>query len=668
MSPADPRPGRATAASAGARARGNELPPGTRPSIASKILDWLLDHVFRLALRVMVGSLGTKTRATVERAVHSPGLARGLRVIALRMGRQSRFAAALDRKIEHHRRSYAALLYLRGMGALGTDGGYRSALADLDEATREGFRTASAYFHLGMARMRLGDVRGAEAAYREALRYDDNWAQLYLNLACVLLIVEEREAALPLLKRAIEIDPKFAMAHQNLAAKYDREAYRLQPLDLEVRDECVLYDAYNRAGELAIHAGMGRRGVELFLEALRIQQRSAEGRVLPADCIGELSRIRPFDPALPTRILSYEWVTQIGHLAMLDTYLKAVSLGWRSRANYVLLAPRDKVSNPRYLDCWRSRLVVVEDDGLVTRLFPWQRYFGDCFNAAFAPDGTGLSFPEFGARVHIEWDHRGWEPLLALGAQEREAGFAALARLGMPDGSWFVTLHVREGGFHREHGSVSQAHRNASILDYELAIREVTRRGGWVVRVGDRSMQRLPPMPRVIDYARSAEKSAAMDVFLCAAARLFIGTTSGLTNAVISFGTPCVLVNCISNFAQLWPASVTYCLKPFWSEPSARYLPLEETLREEFRGNIFDLRVLAAHGVAPENNASEDILAAVAERLVEVIDGAAISGAATERINGILKRVADGRPIYGNGRASAAFFERRERLFFDDRE
>jgi putative glycosyltransferase (TIGR04372 family) len=629
------------------------------------VLGWLLDGAARLLL-VMLNSLGQGVQTTVERKIHSSWLARYVRAVAARNWIQRRFARAFDGLIEHHRHRYPMLLYMRGVKTLGIGNDYRSALADLDEATRAGFRTAGTYFHLGMARMRLGDVKGAEAAYREALRYDDNWAQLYLNLACVLLIVEEREAALPLLKRAIEIDPKFAIAHQNLAAKYDRDSYRLQPLDLEVRDECVLYDACNRAGELAIHAGMGRRGVDLFVEALRIQQKSADGRVLPADCIGELSRIRPFDPALPTRILPYEWVTQIGHLAMLDTYLKAVSLGWRPRANYVLLAPRYKVSNPRYLDCWRSRLVVVEDDGLITRLFPWQRYFGDCFNAAFAPDGTGLSFPEFGAHVHIEWDRRGGEPLLALGAQVREAGFAALARLGMPEGSWFATLHVREGGFHREHASVSQAHRNASILDYELAIREVTRRGGWVVRVGDRSMQRLPPMPRVIDYAHSTEKSAAMDIFLCAAPRLFIGTTSGLTNAVISFGTPCVLVNCVSNFAQLWPASVTYCLKPFWSEPEQRYLRLEEMLTDEFRDRIFDLRSLAARDVTPENNAAEDIADVVAERLDEIIDGRAMKAGANERVARILAKAANGSPLFGNGRASEVFFVRKGALFFDN--
>lgn len=633
-----------------------------RVDSAWRFLDAALGVAARVVLRAMRLSLRATGHVGIAR-VSRAGFVRD-RVRAMLSGSQGGILArAMNDEIERQRREFSELLFLRGMTLL-NKGDYPHARRDLAEATSTGFRTAGSYFYLGMACMQLGDVAAAEHAYRKALNYHKEWPQLFLNLAHVLLTAGNRDEALPLLRQAIGLDPSFAMAHQNIAAKYDRASYRLQPLDLEMRDECMLYDACNLAGEKAIHAGLGRRGVELFVEALRVQRNAARDRDLPADLIERLSSIPPFDPALPTRILPYEWVTQIGHIAMLDTYLKIGELGWRGRANAVLLAPPDKVANAAYLDCWRSRLVVVEDEDLVTRLFPWQRYFGDCFNAVLDADGAGHPFPEYGARVHVAWDDEGRPPLLALDDAAVRRGRERLEQLGLPRDAWFVTLHVREGGFHREQGTRSQAHRNASVLDYVPAIEAITQRGGWVVRMGDRSMQPMPALPGTIDYAHSAEKSPEMDVFLCGGARMFIGTTSGLTNAVISFGTPCVLVNCLSNFAQLWNTRVTFTLKPFWSEPAKRYLRLDEMLAEEFRSKVFDLRVLAAEGVTPENNTSEDIEAAVEEALDELIAGRPMQAAATERVAGVLGRVAPGQPLYGNARASNAFFARRADIFF----
>ncbi len=635
-----------------------------------RIRDFALGLGSSALLWVTCEGLQTRTgHNSSVRLISMTGGTRWIRALIRRMLGQSllsrAISAAINKRIEKTRQDYAALLFMRGMAHFGNDDRLK-AEADLSEATRVGYRAAGAYFHLGWVRTYLANLEGAEDAYRTALTLHDHWPQLEVNLASVLLMRGDAENALPLLRHAIELDPRFAMAHQNLAAKYDRDRYVLQPLDLEKRDDCILYDALNRAGELAIHAGLGRRGGELFADALRTQRRAAREHALPADHLDALARIAPFDPDLPVRILPYEWVTQIGHIAMLDTYLKAALLGWTPRANYVLLAPRDKVSNPAYLDCWRSRLLVVEDQDLVTRLFPWQRYFGDCFNAVINPDDTGDAFTEFGARVHIEWDRTARGPLLHLDAVARSRGRVRLERLGLPEGAWFVTLHVREGGYHREHSTRSQSHRNASIMDYEAAIHEVVGRGGWVVRVGDRSMQPLPAMRNVIDYAVSREKSPEMDVYLCGDARLFIGTTSGLTNAVISFGTPCVLVNCLSNFAQLWPSSVTYCPKPFWSEPEERYLRLEEMLPDAFRDQIFDLRNLSGRGVTPVNNSPDDIAEVVAERLDEIISGKMMGTSASTRVAGILSRVVGGRPLFGNGRASEAFFARRGALFFGD--
>jgi putative glycosyltransferase (TIGR04372 family) len=313
--------------------------------------------------------------------------------------------------------------------------------------------------------------------------------------------------------------------------------------------------------------------------------------------------------------LPYEWVTQIGHIAMLDTYVKIQHLGWRPSANLLLLAPAGKVANAAYLDYWRKYLIVVSDNELVQELFQYQRYIGDCFNAFLYDDERGASWPDVGAKAHIEWDLQGREPLLKLTERDQQRGRDTLIRLGMPPAAWFAGLHAREGGFHRETMSSIQGHRNATINDYLPAIQRVVEAGGWVVRMGDKTMTPLPPMSGVIDYAHSDVKNDWMDVYIAGAARFFIGTTSGLTNAIISFGTPCLLINCVTNFSQLWNNKVRFMLKLLWSRRENRHLTLREITNDPIRSSIFNVNALDKLGIEIINNSPLEIDDAVEEML-----------------------------------------------------
>src|SRR2546427_622318 len=84
--------------------------------------------------------------------------------------------------------------------------------------------------------------------------------------------------------------------------------------------------------------------------------------------------------------------------------------------------------------------------------------------------------------VLAAWGDR--PPLLALDEAHRTRGRAVLAEMGVPSDAWFVAIHAREAGFSVEN-EAAQAFRNSDILRLIPAIREVRRRGGWVVRMGD---------------------------------------------------------------------------------------------------------------------------------------------------------------------------------------
>ncbi len=117
----------------------------------------------------------------------------------------------------------------------------------------------------------------------------------------------------------------------------------------------------------------------------------------------------------------------------------------------------------------------------------------------------------------------------------------------LPKDAWFVCIHVREGGYSEDFENI----RNADINNYIEAIQYITNRGGWVFRMGDPSMKRLPPMEHVIDYANSRNRNALMDSFLIANCKYFVGTSSGILDTAILFNKPILLTNAVHWLMQL---------------------------------------------------------------------------------------------------------------------
>lgn len=153
-------------------------------------------------------------------------------------------------------------------------------------------------------------------------------------------------------------------------------------------------------------------------------------------------------------------------------------------------------------------------------------------------------------------------------------------RMGIPLSDWFVCLHVREGGFRNDR----EDPRNSSIENYYEGIQIITRAGGWVVRLGDPSMSRIPVMDRVIDYAHAPFKSDLMDLYLMSQCRFFIGTDSGpFLTSMLLFKKRVIL----TNFADIIFCYPMYkgdlaIHKHIFSRSRNRFLSLSEMLEEPF--------------------------------------------------------------------------------------
>jgi len=472
---------------------------------------------------------------------------------------------------------------------------------------------------VGVAFLYSNNLKRARHYLRQAISLNDQHSTDHRMLGRAYLLAGDQSQAARCFERAVSLAPKTVMAHQNYAGRYDIPRYEPKGWELEQAGRILIYDNYAQLAEDFFLLGRHEESLRLYQKMQDYQETLRAP--LPPDLVTKLAALdHRFDPAKPVRLLSYEWVTQFGHLGLLDTYVKMIRLGMYRDANHVLLAPDEKVSNRNYLGYWEEHFTIVRDRELVDELFPYQRMLGDGFMAYRGSDGITEYWTRAGASAQIAWAREARAPLLALSEMDREIGRRSLETLGVPADAWYVGLHAREGGYYGESSGGMSTHRNAQIVDYFPAIKAVTERGGYVIRLGDSSMEPLPKMPRVIDYALSPSKSLQGDIFFCASSRFVIGTTSGLTTACLSFGTPMVLVNCISSDWQLWSRDTDFIVKPVWDLHSGRFLSLAETYTPPVQGYLINTRVMRQHGLVAVANTPEDIAAAVIYKL-DLMDG-----------------------------------------------
>jgi putative glycosyltransferase (TIGR04372 family) len=219
-----------------------------------------------------------------------------------------------------------------------------------------------------------------------------------------------------------------------------------------------------------------------------------------------------------------------------------------------------------------------------------QKFFGFHFSEWYTIPMTGqdILWKPQGRMENFSWEivkSYDWPTQMkmpiqvALIERKRKLAEAERRRLGLPVDAWFVCLHVREPGYWND--AVSGAPRNADIHNYLDAIREITDRGGWVVRMGDASMKRLPVMERVIDYPFTACKNALMDVYLISECRVYIGMQSGILDVAALFQRPIIMTNMagwLYPYAQKRGDLALF--KHVFSRRKNRFLSVEEWLME----------------------------------------------------------------------------------------
>jgi putative glycosyltransferase (TIGR04372 family) len=491
---------------------------------------------------------------------------------------------------------------------------------------KPGARTKAATLLMARALFELGEFERARALLtnsggEEAFDFDPPTAHLRGLLELCAGNESDADGAL---RTATAAMPNLMAPHQNLAAR-DPFNYRPTRLDIVAGRDGRLFDAYNYLGQRVVHVGMGQFSTGMYAKAFEAQRRIQKTN--PSVSSGCASYLADLGTSLTDiKVFASEWQTQIGHQGLLDIELRMRELGWW-KGEPIVLVDRGRVANFAFLSLFEHRAKMLSVGGSLPRdiareLISLQRYCGRSFNAFEMPDGTVAPWSEAGALAIRQWEDEGRQPPLQaefdrkFGSSETLAATLDQARRswGMTPNDWYVCLHLRDAAFYGEAHGFGQSHRNSNVENYQAAIEYITGLGGWVIKLGGKASPKLPQMPRVVDYSSSEFKSDLMDIALIRHARIFIGTTSGLTNAAISLGVPAALVNCISTDAQIWHRQVRFAPKRIVLRDGHALSQAELTL-PLWRWRLFDAAVLARHGATPTDSTSDEVLETVKEVL-----------------------------------------------------
>lgn len=391
---------------------------------------------------------------------------------------------------------------------------------------------------------------------------------------------------------------------------------------------------------------------------------------------GELRRLIIGDECGPIyRILGSSWFVAIGHVAMLDFYIKYNRL---YRGNQVRIVSEIDIGVvPGNYLCERfskEGIDFLEKGQLTLDYDRWAKQNGkrswsqltsaerfamvDDFWEFEFPNGDVCGYTHAADKIQKEWERQLRAPVLSVKADEQRFIDRALKQLGLPDGAWYVCLHVRESGFHKGWNTLYPSMRDSNIDDYMQAVDLIVKNGGYVIRMGDSSMKPLVPKPGVIDYAHSSLKTPRADVLIPLGSKFFLGTNSGYATIPAIFGIKCVFSNWLPIGLPLWPSQDIFSPKMFWDDERQRTLTLEEA----FASNLCFIQNWSElpKGITLKDNTPEEIRELTAEALGIASD---LPDRAIREARERYQKIASRYGSYAGSTLSASFIRRNHTQF-----
>lgn len=256
----------------------------------------------------------------------------------------------------------------------------------------------------------------------------------------------------------------------------------------------------------------------------------------------------------------------------------------------------------KILHVWPRNFVEVVV--IVNNLFQgWQKYIA--------------ASEQFDRDIHNTWK----KPHICLTKEERKEGRRILKALGVPRGTPWVCLIVRDSSYMKSKFKEDFSYhdfRDADIDDYMQAAVALAKRGFYVIRMGDVVASPLKlHHPRIIDYVHSEHKSELGTLFLGAGCEFCFGTSTGFMAIPQVFQRPCA----VTDFVPIEYIS-TFCRdrviwKHHWKD--GREMTFDEIIASG-AGQFLHKDNFKEAGISLKNNTPEEITELVLEMLEEPED------------------------------------------------
>ena len=315
------------------------------------------------------------------------------------------------------------------------------------------------------------------------------------------------------------------------------------------------------------------------------------------------------------RIISGDWLKNIGQIAHLDIYFKLKVLKMLEPSETVIcldgITPVSQ-SLLSYYAPFASR--IVPNKMMLGDMAEYMELLEESTVTVRLIDGRAEHYHSLFYDVGTAWQQQARPPFVSLRPAHRAKGRRWLSSLGLPDDGWFVTFHCRTTVGHQDLKSVRTE-------TYTRALEAVVRAGGWVVCMGSHHQF---AHPRIINReSHRTPNDDWKDVFLIADCRFFVGCTSGPADVVNAFGVPSIKVNTLEIGKQAAYNHDLFIPKLFRSRESGRLLTMTEILEHIGTACGWQPSQIDALGLDVIDNTPEEIEAVVCEMIERLDDTAA---------------------------------------------